>query len=201
MRFIDAVNNTHEQVKEKYISMPNVKETEIQVPDNRSPLNPLAARAALASLMSTGINNLSKITEIPLETEVSRKQNRTLKKSLFSESNSSDNIKVEGRDISTDVGKTRNDKMNTKNETRLTRAKIQKVNGIPNDSNWSSKKPSPVTKKRFTRSALNHEAADIKTEVTKESSVNELPTQQNNRKGNSSGVASATQDSVGTWII
>ncbi|KAK9055505.1 hypothetical protein SSX86_026588 [Deinandra increscens subsp. villosa] len=180
---------THEQLKEINISMPDVKEPEIQVPDNRSPLNPLAARAALASLMSTRINDISKITEIPLETEVTRKQDRTLKKSLFSKSKSSDNIKAEDKDISKNVGQVKQDKTNPKNETRLTRAKIQKVEAIPDDNNESSKKPSPVSKKRFTRS-------NIKTEMTKESSVDELPTQQNNKKkNNNSGVAGATQDS------
>ncbi|KAJ0797954.1 putative SAWADEE domain-containing protein [Helianthus annuus] len=177
--------DTDEQVKETDISMPNVKEPEIQVPDTKSPLNPLAARAALASLMSTGINEISKITEIPLETEVTPKQDKTKKKSLFSKGKSSDKIKAEGKDIST-------------NETRWTRGKIQKVKGVlDDDDNKSSKKPSPVTNRRATRSVLNNEAADIKTDTAKESSVDELPTRENNKKRNNSSVACATKDSAG----
>ncbi|KAI3801318.1 hypothetical protein L1987_29422 [Smallanthus sonchifolius] len=189
--------NTHEQVKETDISMPNVKEPEIQAPDNRSPLNPLAARAALASLMSTGINDPSKMTEIPLETKVTPKQDRTLRRSLFSKSKSSDNIKAEGKDNSTNVGKSRQDKMNPEKETRWTRAKIQIVKGIHDDDNESSKKPNPATNRRFTRSLRDHEAANIETDTTKESSVDELPTQQNNKKRNNSSVVCATQDSGG----
>ncbi|KAL8236660.1 hypothetical protein R6Q59_017741 [Mikania micrantha] len=189
--------NTHEQVKETDISMPNVKETSIQVPDNRSPLNPLAARAALASLMSTGINDLSNITEVPLETKVTPKHDRTVKKSLFSKSKRSDNIKTENKDISTNVGKPSQDKTSPKSEKRSTRAKLQNVNGIPDDDTESSKKPSPATKRRFTRSALNHEATNIETKITKESSVDELPTQKNNKRRNNSSVVCATQGSGG----
>ncbi|XP_076955012.1 uncharacterized protein LOC143629689 isoform X1 [Bidens hawaiensis] len=162
------------EVKETDISMSNVKESEVQVIDNRSPLNPLAARAALASLMSAGANGISKMTEIPLEMEVTPKQGISLKKSLFSESKSSD------KDISTNDGQ--QDKMNPKSETRWSRSKIQKSKGISvDDDNESSKKPSPVTNRRFTRSVQNHEAANIKTEVADDSCVDELPTQQNNK--------------------
>ncbi|KAI7754318.1 hypothetical protein M8C21_009060 [Ambrosia artemisiifolia] len=186
--------NTHEQVKETDISMPNVKELESDVPDNKSPLNPLAARAALASLMSTGINDISKTTEIPLETEVTPKQGRNLKKSLFSKSKTSDKIKAEDKDISTNVGQPIQDE---KNESKWTRAKIQRVKGVLNDDNESSKKPSPVTNRRITRAVLNHEAENIKTDTTKESCVDKLPTRQNNRKRNNSSVACATQYSGG----
>lgn len=171
MRFLDAV-------KETDISLSNAKESEVQVTDNRSPLNPLAARAALASLMSTDANDISKMTEIPLEMEVTPKQGRSLKKSLFFESKSSD------KDIITNDGQ--QDKMNPKSEMRSTRSKIQKSKGIyVDDDNESSK---TVTNKRFTRSVQNHEAANIKTEVAKESCVDELPTLQNNK------------DSGGMWI-
>ncbi|XP_076890072.1 uncharacterized protein LOC143541041 [Bidens hawaiensis] len=106
--------------------------------------------------------------------EATPKQGRSLKKSLFSESKSSD------KDISTNDG--HEDKMNPKSETRWTRAKIQKSKGISvDDDNESSKKPSPVTSRRSTRSLQNHEAANIKTEVAKESCVDELPTQENNK--------------------
>ncbi|MFS7905981.1 hypothetical protein Hanom_Chr01g00054041 [Helianthus anomalus] len=110
--------------------------------------------------MSAGINEISKFMEIPLETEVTLKQDKTMK-SLFSKSKSSD--------VST-------------NETRWTRGKIQKVKGVLDDDNKSSKKPSPVTNRRATRSVPKNEAADIKTDAAKQLSVDELPTRENNKK-------------------
>ncbi|XP_076943994.1 uncharacterized protein LOC143614442 isoform X2 [Bidens hawaiensis] len=175
----NSVNGCKKRIRDEIlgledISMSNVKESEVQATDNRSPLNPLAARAALASLMSTGANDISKMTETPLGIEVTPKHGRSLKKSLLSESKSSD------KDISTNGGQ--QDKMNPKSETRSTRSKIQKSKGISvDDDNESSKKPSPVTNRRFTRSEQNHEAANIKTEVANDSCVDELPTQQNNK--------------------
>ncbi|KAI3772651.1 hypothetical protein L6452_03841 [Arctium lappa] len=177
---IAEVNNSSSPV----IPSPSTAE----LPDNRSPLNPLAARAALASMMSklpqsleislneeerkgltdeegkalkstilahyssSGIDDF--FDKLSSETEVTTKPIKIVKKPLFS-----GHSKAEGSDFSTNVTHPRQDKMNPATGTRLTRATVKKVKGIPDDniersSRIDGNKLSTATNRRFTRSAL-----------------------------------------------
>ncbi|PWA44711.1 hypothetical protein CTI12_AA524250 [Artemisia annua] len=160
--------NIHEQVKETDIAVPNGSDSE----GIRSPLNPLAARAALASRMSKfpqspeispniskGIDDFSNISKESLETEDVPKPAKT-KKSLFNTS-----------DISTNAGQQRQAKMSPDLELRTTRAKIQKAKGISVDTierntSVDGNNPSTVTNRRLTRSVLNKEGENLSTETT-----------------------------------
>ncbi|KVI12146.1 hypothetical protein Ccrd_009459 [Cynara cardunculus var. scolymus] len=224
--------NTDEQVEGTDISVPDVREPEIQnstkkshlrrsnwskevsrrvdvknpsspvipspsteeLPENRSPLNPLAARAALASMMSklpqsleislneeerkgftdeeeevlkssilaryssSGINDF--FDKLSSEAEVTTKPIRIVKKPLFSGKS-----KAEDSDFSTNITQVTQDKMNPEIRTRLTRATVKKVKGIPDDDKRSScvngNKSSTASNRRFTRSALCKEGERV----------------------------------------
>lgn len=168
-----------------------------EVPDNRSPLNPLAARAALASMMSklpqsslneeerkgltdeegkvlkssilaryssSGIDDF--FDKLSSETEVTTKPIRIAKKPLFS-----GHSKAEGSDFSKNITQPKQDKMNPATGTRLTRATVKKVKGIPDDNIERSScvdgnKLSTATNRRFTRSALCNEGESVTIETT-----------------------------------
>ncbi|KAL4571718.1 hypothetical protein LXL04_018483 [Taraxacum kok-saghyz] len=128
--------------------------------DKKSPLNPLAARAALASLMSH--KSLEKSIDLKetktfksSETEYSPNPDKIVKK-LFSTSSSIDMLEDDDDDSDDD------DRMNdTETVTRSTLVKIQKVkvNGVISDNKVS-------TNKRRTRSTINKEEEIETIEVT-----------------------------------
>ncbi|XP_071720689.1 uncharacterized protein [Rutidosis leptorrhynchoides] len=167
-RIRDEINgleaNVHEQENETEISLTNVKEQEIKFSAG-SPLNPLAARAALASLMSkpqsieisTGIDNISTTKKQFLKTEPVPKPVRNAKKSLFVTNDSSDVVEV-----------SKAVEMTPEITPWSTRAKSKTVN---------RNIPSTVNNRRVTRSVLNQE----------ESAGDELCTERRNKTRNKEG--------------
>nr|XP_043621106.1 uncharacterized protein LOC122592853 [Erigeron canadensis] len=160
-------------------STPNGREPETGIPIV-SPLNPFAARAALASLMSKfpesveismETEDLSKSTKLSLETEAASKAVKKSRKSLFSITSSSEVLKISSTVLVNKRGK--GDIKANKTITRLTRAKVQKVGGLSDDNSERStlvedKKPSSVTSRRLTRSVLDKEGEKLATEPTTE---------------------------------
>ncbi|CAI9297678.1 unnamed protein product [Lactuca saligna] len=144
--------------------------TEVDLSDKKSPLNPLAARAALASLMShksleISVDVKETKTFTSSETDYATKPEKIVKK-LFSPTTSSELLEEEEEDDEDDDDDDDDDdKMNnTETSTRSTRGKVQKVkvNGTV-----SGNKVSAGKKRRRSAVGKKEETETIETTTVK----------------------------------
>lgn len=177
------------QVKDQPSAAPSIQE---ELPENRSHLSPLAARAALASLMSTNhmrialdgtkLFNSSGLNDMPMKDKIS---SEILDASIpvISASDKVGNPLISTESVSQVVSELTNSELTLKcskrernvsrptKAARITRSAVQKVTVMQNEDfqietcSEELKLTATTNKRRFTRSAVSEEKKNVVTEV------------------------------------